>query len=103
MHSGGERQRLAMVRAILSNAEIILLDELTFNLDSINEKILKGVVDELRGKKNIIIVAHRLSTVIDSDGIYVFEHGRIVGKGTHNELLGTIPLCRELAKEQMVI
>ncbi|MDD7184037.1 MULTISPECIES: lasso peptide biosynthesis B2 protein [Bacillota] len=101
--SGGERQRLAMARALLSNAEIVLLDELTSNLDSINEKILKGVINELRGKKTIIIVAHRLSTVIDSDVIYVLEHGRIVGKGTHNELLATIPLYRELAKEQMVI
>ncbi|XVG95396.1 ABC transporter ATP-binding protein [Eubacteriales bacterium KG125] len=101
--SGGERQRLAMARAILSDAEIVLLDELTSNLDSINEKILKGVVNEIRGKKTVIIVAHRLSTVLDSDIIYVLEHGRIVGKGTHDELLNTIPLYKELAKEQMLI
>ncbi|WP_159561764.1 lasso peptide biosynthesis B2 protein [Streptococcus halichoeri] len=101
--SGGERQRLAMARAILSDAEIVLLDELTSNLDSINEKILKGVVNEIRGKKTVIIVAHRLSTVLDSDVIYVLEHGRIVGKGTHDELLNTIPLYKELAKEQMLI
>lgn len=101
--SGGERQRLAMARALLSKANIILLDELTSNLDSINEKIIKKVVNELRGKKTIIIVAHRLSTTIDSDTIYVLEHGRIVGKGTHLELLNTVPLYKELAKEQMLI
>lgn len=101
--SGGERQRLAMARALLSKANIILLDELTSNLDSINEKIIKKVVNELRGQKTIIIVAHRLSTTIDSDTIYVLEHGRIVGKGTHSELLNTVPLYKELAKEQMLI
>lgn len=101
--SGGERQRLAMARALLSKAKIVLLDELTSNLDSINEKIIKKVVNELRGKKTIIIVAHRLSTTINSDNIYVLEHGRIVGKGTHSELLNTVPLYKELAKEQMLI
>lgn len=100
--SGGERQRLAMARVILSDSDIVLLDELTSNLDSINEKILKDVIKELRGKKTIIMVAHRLSTIMESDVIYVLEHGRIVGSGTHNELLKSIPLYKELAKEQML-
>lgn len=61
------------------------------------------MANELRGKKTTIIVAHRLSTTIDSDTIYVLEHGRIVGKGTHLELLNAVPLYKELAKEQMLI
>ncbi|OTN90592.1 hypothetical protein A5819_003092 [Enterococcus sp. 7E2_DIV0204] len=100
--SGGERQRLAMARSLLSKAEIVLLDELTSNLDSLNEIGMKKAVDKMKGIKTVIIVAHRLSTVVDSDAIYVLEHGRVVGTGNHNELLETVPLYRELAKEQFV-
>ncbi|HCY9007402.1 TPA: lasso peptide biosynthesis B2 protein [Enterococcus faecalis] len=100
--SGGERQRLAMARSLLSSAEIVLLDELTSNLDSLNELGMKKAVDKLKGKKTVIVVAHHLSTVIDSDIIYVLEHGRVVGSGNHNELIDTVPLYRELAKEQFV-
>jgi ATP-binding cassette subfamily B protein len=82
--SGGERQRLAMARSLLSSAEIVLLDELTSNLDSLNELGMKKAVDKLKGKKTVIVVAHRLSTIIDSDIIYVLEHGRVVGSGNHN-------------------
>lgn len=71
-------------------------------LDSINEKIIKNVVDGLHGKKTVIMVAHRLSTTVNADTIYVLEHGRIVGKGSHQELLETVPLYRELAKEQLL-
>ena len=101
--SGGEKQRLAMARALLSDTDIIILDELTSNLDSINERIIKDVVEELRGTKTIIMVAHRLSTTMNADNIYVLEHGRIVGKGNHDELIKTVPLYYELAKEQMLV
>ncbi len=100
--SGGERQRLAMGRSLLSSAEIVLLDELTANLDSINEQAMKKAVDKLKREKTVIVVAHRLSTIIDSDIIYVLEHGRVVGAGNHNELIATVPLYRELAKEQFI-
>ncbi|WP_221888495.1 ABC transporter ATP-binding protein [Paenibacillus popilliae] len=98
--SGGERQRLAMARSLLSKAKIVLLDELTSNLDSLNEIGLKKAIDKMRESKTVIVVAHRLSTIVDSDIIYVLEHGRIVGSGNHNELLDKVPLYRELAKEQ---
>ena len=100
--SGGERQRLAMARSLLSKAEIVLLDESTSNLDSLNESIIKKVVSDLKGPKTIIIVAHRLSTIVDSDTIYVLEHGRIVGVGNHEQLLEEVPLYKELAKEQAI-
>jgi len=100
--SGGERQRLAMARSLLSPAKIVLLDELTSNLDGINEAGMKKAVDKMKGVKTVIVVAHRLSTIIDSDAIYVLEHGRVVGVGTHQELLDTVPLYRELAKEQFL-
>lgn len=101
--SGGERQRLAMARSLLSKAKIVLLDELTSNLDSLNEIGLKKAVDKMRESKTVIVVAHRLSTIVDSDIIYVLEHGRIVGSGNHNELLDKVPLYRELAKEQFLV
>lgn len=75
---------------------------LTYNLDSINEQGMKKAVDKLKGQKTVIVVAHRLSTIIDSDIIYVLEHGRVVGAGNHNELIDAVPLYRELAKEQFV-
>lgn len=101
--SGGERQRLAMARAMLSDAKILLLDELTSNLDSLSEKSMREAIKKLRGQKTIIMVAHRLSTILDSDQIYVLEHGRLVGRGSHEELLEKVPLYRELAKEQFLV
>ena len=101
--SGGERQRLAMARAILSDAKILLLDELTSNLDSLSEKKMKEAIKSMRGERTIIMVAHRLSTILDSDEIFVLEHGRIVGSGTHMELLESVPLYKELAKEQFLV
>lgn len=101
--SGGERQRLAMARAILSDAKILLLDELTSNLDSLSEKKMKEAIKSMRGERTIIMVAHRLSTILDSDEIFVLEHGRIVGNGTHMELLESVPLYKELAKEQFLV
>ncbi|WP_028543314.1 lasso peptide biosynthesis B2 protein [Paenibacillus taiwanensis] len=100
--SGGERQRLAMARSLLSKAKIVLLDELTSNLDSLNEIGMKKAVDKMRESKTVIVVAHRLSTIVESDIIYVLEHGRIVGSGSHNELLNKVPLYRELAREQFL-
>lgn len=92
-----------MARAILSDANILLLDELTSNLDSLSEKKMKEAIKSMRGERTIIMVAHRLSTILDSDKIFVLEHGRLVGSGTHVELLESVPLYKELAKEQFLV
>ena len=83
--SGGEKQRLA--RAFLKNPTILLLDEATSALDKESELEVQKSIDELQKGRTSIAVAHRLSTIVDSDIIFVLEAGKIVEKGTHNELL----------------
>lgn len=101
--SGGERQRLAIARTLLADAPILLLDEPTSNLDSRNELALRDAISAAAEKRTLIIVAHRLSTVIDSDQIVVLDGGRVAAIGPHHELLDTSPLYRELASHQLLI
>ncbi|PGE95736.1 ABC transporter ATP-binding protein, partial [Bacillus toyonensis] len=83
--SGGQRQRLALARALIKNPDILILDEATSALDiSTEEKIAKNI-DNIRKDKTTIIVAHRLSTIENSDIIYVLENGKLVEKGNHQE------------------
>lgn len=84
--SGGQRQRLAIARALLRNSKVLLLDEATSALDNQTQKEIKQTIDNLSGK-TVIIVAHRLSTVIDCDKIMVLQHGQIIASGSHNELM----------------
>src|SRR5690606_37791307 len=86
-HSGGERQRVAIARAILKNAPILVLDEATSSLDSESERLIQDVLMELMKGKTVVVIAHRLSTVMAMDRIVVMEHGKIVEEGTHAQLL----------------
>jgi ATP-binding cassette, subfamily B, bacterial MsbA len=85
--SGGQRQRLAIARAMLKNAPILLLDEATSSLDTESERQVQTALKQLMQGRTTLVIAHRLSTVIDADLIYVVDHGRIVERGSHAELL----------------
>ncbi|GAB3384658.1 hypothetical protein GCM10027568_00710 [Humibacter soli] len=103
MLSGGERQRLAIGRALLAAPPILLLDESTSSLDGRNEQLMREAIDAVAENRTLIVIAHRLSTVVDSDQIVVIEKGRVIGTGTHSELVVTTPLYRDLAKHQLLV
>lgn len=103
MLSGGERQRLAIARALLAAPPILLLDESTSSLDGLNEQRMRDAIDAVAAGRTLIVIAHRLSTVVDSDHIVVMDHGRVVGQGTHSELVQTTPLYRDLARHQLLV
>ena len=85
--SGGQRQRISIARAMLKDAPILLLDEATSSLDTESERAVQAALDRLKKGRTTIVIAHRLSTVIGSDLIYVIEHGRIIESGPHAELI----------------
>ena len=85
--SGGQKQRLAIARALLKNSKIILFDEATSALDNENQSKIKQAIDNLVKDHTIIIVAHRLSTIIDAEVIYLIDGGKVVASGTHKQLL----------------
>ena len=100
--SGGQKQRIAIARAILANRPILLLDEATSALDAANEVKVKQALDELMKDKTTIIIAHRLSTVVNADRIVVMDSGVIMATGKHQELMLSSPLYRELAELQLM-
>ncbi|USO07645.1 MAG: ATP-binding cassette domain-containing protein [Rhodospirillales bacterium] len=85
--SGGQRQRIALARALLKPAPVLLLDEATAALDSENEKAIQQAVRALHGRRTVLIIAHRLSTVLEADRIFVLNDGRVAEEGTHAELV----------------
>ena len=103
MLSGGERQRLAIARALLAAPPILLLDESTSSLDGMNEQLLREAIDAVATDRTLLVIAHRLSTVVDSDVIVVLENGEVIGVGTHSELVKSTPLYRDLAKHQLLV
>lgn len=100
--SGGQRQRVAIARAFIKDAPILILDEATASLDAESEREIQESLDELARGRTTLIVAHRFSTIRHADRILVFDAGRIIGDGSHEELYATCPLYRELYDRQGV-
>lgn len=103
MLSGGEKQRLAIARTLLAAPSILLLDESTASLDGVNERLMREALDSVATGRTLVVIAHRLSTVVDSDLIVVIDRGHVIGQGTHEELVDTVPLYRELAQHQLLV
>jgi len=99
--SGGEKQRIAIARAILKNPKILLLDEATSALDAENEKLVQEAIDKLMANRTTIVIAHRLSTVLKADKIIVLDNGEIKATGTHDELMNNSDIYKRLAELQL--
>ena len=99
--SGGEKQRISIARAILKDAPVILLDEATASLDPENEMCIQSAINDLIREKTVVVIAHRLNTVVKADNIVVFDNGSIVEQGTHEHLMGINGLYRRMWYEQL--
>lgn len=99
--SGGQQQRLAIARAILARPQILILDEATSNLDTESEQLIQSSMASLLAERTTFVIAHRLSTIRRADVILLMEDGRIVERGTHNELMAAGGVYREMVKRQM--
>jgi ATP-binding cassette, subfamily B, bacterial AbcA/BmrA len=99
--SGGQRQRIAIARALLRDPKILMLDEATSSLDSKSEVVVQEALKNLMSGRTTLVIAHRLSTVVDADRIIFVEKGTITGSGTHKELLDSHELYREFATQQL--
>ena len=99
--SGGQRQRVAIARAFLKNAPILILDEATSHLDSVNESEIRRQLDRLKVNRTTIIIAHRLSTIKEADQIIVLEEGSLVESGRHTDLIELDGFYAKLVSRQL--
>ena len=98
--SAGQRQRIAIARAVLRNAPILLLDEATSALDAESETLVQKALDKIMEGRTTLVIAHRLATVIGADRILVLDHGRLVEEGTHQSLIARAGIYKRLADLQ---
>jgi ATP-binding cassette, subfamily B, bacterial IrtB/YbtQ len=101
--SSGEKQRISIARAILKNAPVVLLDEATASLDPENEFHIQHAIDDLVKEKTVVVIAHRLNTVVNADKIIVLEDGKVIEKGRHEQLIEMKGLYRRMWDEQMKV
>jgi len=99
--SGGEKQRLSIARAMLKKSQIILLDEATSSLDAATESKIQEAINILTKNRTTVVIAHRLSTILNSDKIYVIDSGKVVGEGTHDELLADSTIYKNFYEKQI--
>ena len=99
--SGGEKQRVAIARAILKHPQILVFDEATSSLDSRTEQAIQATLAEVAAEHTTLVIAHRLSTVVDADRILVMAAGRVIESGTHAELLAAGGVYREMWELQL--
>ena len=100
--SGGEKQRISIARVFLKDPPIVIFDEATSSLDAITEKQIQGTMAKLFNGRTSIVIAHRLSTVIDCDQIAFVDAGSVVAQGTHRELLQSCGRYHELCEKQAI-
>lgn len=100
--SGGQRQRMAIARAFLKNAPILILDEATSALDSESEFFIRKALDTLSKNKTVVAIAHRISTIQHADKIFVFDHGHLLCEGSHDVLMQVSTLYKQLVEKQML-